>query len=268
MHAETQHGPGVWLLGDLQHPDFAEAVALLQSTAQIGPGLPELIVFVQSRPGAIGAWEIERLRRSAPLAGVVLLVGSWCEGEPRTGKPLPGVERLYWYQFSSWWRRQWALWAAGRCPEWGLPPATEGRSVRNEERVRLAGKVAIETARWDTLAALSDVLQTAGCDAMWVRPAAGQADFCGVCAGIWEGGQLSDAEAEELAAFAAQLRGQHAPVVALLDFPRRDRCAAARRAGAGAVLGKPWLNADLLATLQRLMATEAGVRMPNSTSAA
>jgi AmiR/NasT family two-component response regulator len=45
-----------------------------------------------------------------------------------------------------------------------------------------------------------------------------------------------------------------APVIALADFPRRDRCEAAHRAGAAAAIAKPWLNVDLLSVLQRLVA--------------
>jgi hypothetical protein len=37
--------------------------------------------------------------------------------------------------------------------------------------------------------------------------------------------------------------------VALLDFPRRDCYDLARQIGAAAVLGKPWLNADLVTTV-------------------
>jgi hypothetical protein len=110
--------PNVWLIGDVEHADFAEAVALLRATADMGTGLPELIVVAQSRPGAVGPGVFERLRRSAPMAGIVSLVGSWCEGEMRTGRPAVGVPRLYWYEFASWWRRQVALRTAGRCPEW------------------------------------------------------------------------------------------------------------------------------------------------------
>lgn len=118
MHGATQSGPSVWLVGDVEHPDFAEAAALVRATAIVGPGLPELIVLAQSRPGVIRLREIERLRRSAPLSGEVSLLGSWCEGETRTGKPAAGVRRLYWYEFPSWWRRQLVLHATGRCPDW------------------------------------------------------------------------------------------------------------------------------------------------------
>ena len=67
-----------------------------------------------------------------------------------------------------------------------------------------------------------------------------------VAAGIWDGGQLDDRELENLAAYCRRLRREDAPVAALLDFPRRDRCELAREAGAASVLGKPYLNEELL----------------------
>jgi len=48
------------------------------------------------------------------------------------------------------------------------------------------------------------------------------------------------------------------PVIALADFPRRNRCEVAYKAGAAAVMAKPWLNADLLATLERVMQPGVG----------
>jgi hypothetical protein len=249
--------PSVWLVGEVEHPDFAESVALVRDAADIGPRPPELIVVAQSRPGAFPSPAIERLRRSAPLAGVVALVGSWCEGETRSGRPAAGVARLYWYEFPSWWRRQLALRAAGRCPEWARP---EDFGLRAADcRLEIAdARIAIETTCWETTSAIEDVLQSAGAEAVWVRPGH-NVDLSGVTAGIWEGGQLKDSETERLSAFCAKLAPHQAPVLALLDFPRRDRCEAARRAGAMAVMGTPWLNVDLVATLRqiKLMTTRA-----------
>ncbi|MEX2187531.1 MAG: hypothetical protein WD875_12085 [Pirellulales bacterium] len=252
MHGATTIGPSVWLVGDFEHPDFAKAVPLVRATADVGPALPEVIVVAQSRPGVIRRREIERLRRSAPLAGVVSLLGSWCEGETRTGRPAAGVRRLYWHEFPSWWQRQMVLRAAGRCPDWarGEDRRLMIDDCRFEER---NNRFAIETNCWDTAAALADVLNSVGSETIWLRPGRKDVDLCGVTAGIWEGGQLSDAESERLAAFSARLATQNAPVVALLDFPRRDRCEVARRAGAAAVLGKPWVNVDLMATLRQII---------------
>jgi hypothetical protein len=250
MRRKPPDKPSVWLVGDSEHRDFAEAKALVQSTANVGPGLPELILFAQSRPGVIRTREVERLRRSAPLAGVVALLGSWCEGETRTGRPAVGVPRLYWYEFPSWWRRQLRLRAAGQCPEWARADNCEWRIA---DCGLMSGRVVVETARWETTAAIRDVLRSIGAQAVWSRPASAKSLVNEVAAGIWEGGQLNDAETAQLAEFCARLAVHNAPVIALLDFPRRDRCVVAQQVGATAVLGKPWRNADLVETVSKLV---------------
>jgi len=247
VHLANTIRPQVWLVGDVEHPDFADAVALLHDTAGVGPQPPELIVVAQSRSGAFPSQGIERLRRSAPLAGVVALLGSWCEGETRSGRPVAGVARVYWHEFPSWWRRQLTLRAAGDCPEWARLDNV-GLWTANGGLAFVSARVAIETNCWETAAAIEDVLQSVGAEAIWVRPGR-EAELNDAAVGIWDGGQLNDCEVERLAAFCAKLEPQHAPVLALLDFPRRDRCKAARSAGAAAVMGKPWLNVDLVATL-------------------
>src|SRR4051812_25178310 len=112
--------PAVQLIGEVDHPDFREAVGLLRSNAQfaLADASPELIVVAQTRPDLICSDELNQLRRATPLARIVALLGSWCEGETRTGRPCPGVRRLYWYEFPAWWRRQLQLRAANRCPDW------------------------------------------------------------------------------------------------------------------------------------------------------
>ena len=68
-------------------PDFAAAMQELEAR----DGDPELIVLAQSWPGQFSPKQIERLRRLAPLARVDELLGSWCEGETRTGRPPGGT---------------------------------------------------------------------------------------------------------------------------------------------------------------------------------
>ena len=248
MQFNMPHGPKVWLVGDLQHRDFCESVALLRRTADVGPGSPEVIIAAESRPGTIRHREIERLRRGAPLAAVISLCGSWCEGELRTGRPLAGTTRLYWYEFPSWWRRQLELHASGRCPEWAGADDCGWRVADGGSW----GRVVVAAGSCDTFDALADVLRQAKLTAKWIRPSREFSVNEPICAGIWGGGQLSDAEANRLERFCARVRLSGAPVIALLDFPRCDRCDMARAAGAAAVLGKPWRNADLVATLEHV----------------
>src|SRR4051794_23788022 len=97
--------PAVRVVGEVDHPDFREAIDLLRSESLLIRGAetpPELIVVAQSRPDAICSDRLNVLRRAAPLSGIVALLGSWCEGETRTGRPWPGVHRLYWYEFATW----------------------------------------------------------------------------------------------------------------------------------------------------------------------
>jgi hypothetical protein len=249
MHGSKSSKPVIWLIGDVEHRDFADAVSLLKSTASIGSGEPELIVVAQSHPGTFRERELNRLRRSAPLAGVVSLLGSWCEGETRTGRPLSNALRLYWYEFSSWWQRQLHLRSTGSCPKWA-------GEIQHQQPARdglLGTNVGISAATFDTVAAIGDAIHSAKGRFAWWRE--NQPMDCGrsVDAGVWIGGQLNDAEASRLASFCAQLAQQDAPVVALFDFPRQDRLQAALEAGAASVLGMPWRNDDLTDELRRAL---------------
>ena len=257
-----------WFLGDAAHADFAEVVdavrtgtqrtvffadardATAAASADFPP--PELIIIAQSRPGTISLSNVESLRRRFPLPGVISLLGSWCEGESRTGRPIPGVERFYWHEFPGWWQRQMARRAAGRCADWARLGTVDKASrpyLQNDEK-EPRGLVVINTPRWETADALADLLQSAGYASVWHLNGRPAPQVRGAVAGIWEGGQMDDHEADDLASFCGQLSRDAAPVVALLDFPRHDGVERARRLGAAAVLGKPWMNAELVAALE------------------
>jgi CheY-like chemotaxis protein len=252
--ATPRNFPSVKLIGEVDHPDFREAIGLLCSDAPIpiAQASPELIVVAQTRPDVICSNELNYLRRAVPLAGIVALLGSWCEGETRTGRPWLGIQRLYWYEFPAWWRRQLQLRAANRCPDWARPSVQLPRPNQQREprrRRTSSGLIVLRTPKRDNADALADALNQAGHSTTWQRHDRARSHTRGALAGIWDGGQLSDAENVDLAAFCTQMSRDRAPVVALLDFPRRDCVDRAYEAGASAVLGKPYLNSDLLATL-------------------
>ncbi len=258
--------PDVLLLGAYGHADFAEVVGLPQASVRVSAAAtadealerlaggavgPELIILAQDRPGVVPAADVERLRHAAPLAGIIAVAGSWCEGELRTGRPLSGVRRLYWHEFAPWWQQQVSRRAAGLAPDWAGPATVElTESLADETReLRLSpGAVVLRTSRWDTADALADALGTAGLATVWEAPGGQSSRVWGAVGGIWEGGQLSRREERDLRSFRERL-GRSTPVVALLDFPRHDSVRQARAAGADIVLGKPWRNADLLQSL-------------------
>jgi DNA-binding NarL/FixJ family response regulator len=259
------HDPSVLVVGDAEHAELRSAVDLLRETACVSVAShaeqaaadlaqaaqpPELVVLAQSRPGTVHPRALRRLEQLAPLAGVVALLGSWCEGQARSSRPTGGVQRLYWYDFAIWWARQLAHRRAGRGPDWARPE--EG--ARNEDReASRNGFILLSTAEWETATALADELASQGYATAW-QPPGRRVVHHGATAGIWEGGQLDDREASRLTAFCRQLAREDAPVVALLDFPRHNRCRCALEAGASVVLGKPWLGVDLVGALERITA--------------
>jgi CheY-like chemotaxis protein len=254
--------PAVKLVGEVVHSDFREAIELLRRSARIADteSLPELVVVAQSRPDVIGVEQVKQLQRAAPLAGIVGLLGSWCEGETRTGRPWPGIHRVYWYEFPAWWRRQLQLRAASRCPDWARP-ATHLSRLSDPGRSRpRSGLIVLRTPQCDNADALADVLNQAGYSTAWQRYPRARTHTRGALAAIWDGGQLSDAESADLAEFCAQMSHDGAPVVAILDFPRRDCVDRAYALGAAGVLGKPYLNADLLTSLESSAATSHRAR--------
>src|SRR4051812_24966692 len=102
--------PSIWISGDWREPVFEEAVAWLRARADCqcfdSPGemsigetagrYPQAIVLTQSRPGRLSVKHVERLHAIEPLARLIVLTGPWCEGEQRSGRPVPGVTRIAW----------------------------------------------------------------------------------------------------------------------------------------------------------------------------
>ena len=195
------------LVGAVDHPDFRTAIELIRAGSRpvrAGEVPPELVVVAQSRPGTVGDRELESLRRVAPLAGIVALLGSWCEGETRTGRPWPGVQRLYWYEFPAWWQRQMVLRAAGRCPDWARPGNSELSSCEPGSPRARHGLIILRTPHRDAAHALSDVFNQAGYCTAWQPPGRPRPFIRGAVAGVWDGAQLDVREAADLAMFCAK----------------------------------------------------------------
>ena len=265
----------VCLLGDWELREFAAATAEitaahdwlhmadLEAACEILDDCqqsPELIFLAQPQPGLYRQAEIDRLQRLLPLTRLVVVAGSWCEGELRTGTPPDGVIRLYWYEFASWWRAAVGRRDAGICPLWSLPldhpQAGRWSSVRvliSQITPKLSVLIdATDYAAYETLsAALGEFAITSSCS--WN----GQRDLTlkrpTVNAGIWDGGQLGEREAVQLTQFCNKIDG---PVVALLDFPRVEHLEQTRAAGAVAVFAKPYVVEELVQTFEQSVKKE------------
>ena len=260
--------PVVLAIGDLDRTEFSEAAASLARGVQLvrATGIqqaiesfsledvhPDVIVLAQAWPGQFSLADVDRLRQAAPLTRIIGLLGSWCEGEARSGAPWPGVPRIYWHQWPVRWRTELARHATGVCPAWGQP-------VTFTEEERLLLPVNEMDSRQGTVAlSCHDPAVEA-----WLSAALGAQDYScvaitgslstrirGVDAALWEEHACDAAEVEDLKRLVAALAP--APVLALLSFPRAEDCERTLSGGAVAILSKPLLLGDLFAELERVL---------------
>jgi hypothetical protein len=129
---------------------------------------------------------------------------------------------------------------------------------RLKTRNRPLGLIRLRVADRSTAGALAEVLNHAGYATIWNPIGQPNSIVRGAAAGIWDGGQLDERELRDLANFCGLLSRDAAPVLALLDFPRADRVDVARQLGA-IVLGKPWINADLIALIDELAGCDTNI---------
>jgi hypothetical protein len=135
----------ILLIGDTQRGEFREACAALAQCGRVAAfaeiesaaeslraadGTVDLVVIAQTYPGQFSAAAIDRLRRLCPVARVVGLLGTWCEGETRTGRPWPGSVRVYWHQWPARADRELRCLSRGQASVWSLPA-----TATDEERL-------------------------------------------------------------------------------------------------------------------------------------
>lgn len=268
------HDISILVVGDLEGDEFRDVPAAFEVLAP-NPRLfvascpreaeawlergeaPACIVVAQAYPGQYSSEAVGRLWSRAPLSRLVALLGSWCEGEARSGQPWPGALRVYWHQWSARAPRCLAQLAAGRCGPWTLPPtATDeerwAADVGGAEGPKLVGLVAIHTPHAAMAEWLSDACRRIGCATVWAGPCR-PAHIAGARAALFDATDLGHREAEQLARFASRVAP--APVIALIDFPRFEDWRRAERCGAAAVLSKPTSVEDLWWQLRRLRGT-------------
>lgn len=248
-------------IGNWRASEFAAVEALARAPTVITIGeactllctlaiAPELILIAQPRPGDVCQPDVDRLQRLAPLTRIVVVAGTWCEGELRTGRPPTGVVRIYWYELASWWQAAERRVAAGLSPAWSasLDHPQAGRYVVECQPSDLP-PTAIHADDYSVFESFVD----AGVPAIWTRgEIAADAK-----AGIFDAGQLSERERERLQAFCRKVDG---PVIVLVDFPRGEHFVEALSLGASAVFAKPYIVDEVCGALR----ARHSVRIPGS----
>lgn len=258
--------PSVLLIGAIEFHEFDEAVRWLRAHTQLDivptvaaaiqrsesqQAFWHTVVIAQSRPGELSQQEIDRLSRAMPLTHLVALLGSCCEGELRSGRPWPGVVRVYWHQFAA--RAASELRMDITATSWQMQ-----RTASDAERADHAlpgpphpadGLIAICTRQAVFFDALASVCRIAGYATVWTSPEKWWS-VQGAVAVLWHGHLRTADELQQLQQVAT--RSRPARVIALLGFPRHDDAQRAAAAGAATVLSIPFLLPDLWNTLREV----------------
>ena len=255
--------PSVWLIGDGDHRDFAEARRWLEKATQLrrfpnivaaiaAEGSPEAVILAQARPGRITGRQVHQLYRRVPLARLIGLVGSLGEGEVRSGTPLAGVTRIYWHQAALRLPKELGLNAAvtgdngakGNKSQWRPHSPSDIEALLQHvvavRRKRLRSEaVAVHThshAAWHSLRA---ALLQGGYRSVWERGLL-SAEHSTIAYRLVDGWQSLPKEFVELPTL---------PTVLLMNFPRLEDFERARLVGVDIIIAQPLLNADLFDAL-------------------
>lgn len=245
---------GLAALADLIDAESPEAAVAGGAAGLADQSTPALAMLVADRPARFTSADAVLLSQTWPLMPIVSVASSLVDGRRRSGPPLPGIEEVPWHDLPGrcgWWL---AALDAGFPTSLGMP-ATSRREERLLESIGGlqpdAGKAAsaapfstilapveisVAAARADDLEGLCDLLAVAGHRVVNRQLGRPQIDESADTL-VWDVGDLVAGDLEWLRLLAAN---RPELFIVLLDsFPRGDSVAAALRAGAAAVLGRP-----------------------------
>jgi len=216
----------------------------------------EAIIFAQARQGQVCAATVERMHATAPLARLILLLGSWCEGDSRASQTPAGMLRVYWHQFIARAQREW-LQTNEPAGMWTLSRT----AMDNDQLLHTAdqlppqrsGLIAIHAESLITYECLAEMCGVGGWSTIWLAPRQ-PIHLQRASVLLWDMPQSVEADFQAWQSQHEQLRP--AASVILVGFPRSADVENLREAGAAAVLAKPLVIADLLSVLD--CATRSG----------
>jgi len=216
---------------------------------------PGIVVFSQPRRDFYDAADVQRLVERLPMAYLVSLEGSWCEGASRSGHPYQGLQRFSWHQFQP--RMADLLGRAVRTA--GNRTETENERAVAASRHALpagSGLLGIVARTLVTYEALGHACRQAGYRTTWLRT--GTVDVpLGLRAIVADAEDVSDAE-RLLAGLPEQ--AEMIPRVVLAGFPRLTDVERLSADGRTRVVAKPFRLHDLLWSLADCIETAAPAR--------
>ena len=259
----------ILITGDYWHDDFRDFVTQFNSPVtmipqeQIGSAGSlqnfDLVILAESRRGQMDRKTVETLQKSLPTSPMVSLLGSWCEGEQRSGDAIPGVVRVYWHQWEGRYKDFLNALSEDKVANWALPAtanesdriqaAVPAESERNLQRPHFLsqtspGMIGVSTRKRESYEMLADAVSTSDWNAFWIEqsslPASRMPEFRVICI-------EADSVSDEIERRVSQFKKAYpmVPIIAVLNFPRVDDAYNAQSMGIHRVVSKPFQLVDL-----------------------
>ena len=261
----------VLLTGEYWHHDFSGLIAdancsatlreiesILKNGSAREPRY-QVVVIAQPRRGQFEAKKLEQLAEQFAHIPIVLLCGSWCEGETRSGSPVAGIIRIYWHQWRGRFQNFQRQLRTHRIGCWHLPRIASLSDQIQADNFKIDSetvlpKIGISTLNHETFSMLSEVLGKT--NSVWIAPSdcdeLRQSDFSVICVEANSLTQQTVQRIEEL-----QLHFPVTPLVLVLNFPRRSEFQLAARLGIFEIVSKPFQLSDLRIAVQRVTSSHA-----------
>ena len=226
--------------------DCTSAVQYLKSH----PSGIDLVIVAERWPGEHAHTELDRVQRAAPLARLLAVGSSWCEGQARSGTPWPGMLHKVWHSWLTHWETDLIRCSQRELPSFGLPivanehERTLFRCFPPQAKDRL---IAISSQREDMADMLVTACRDQGYATVWLDPHH-PLRIEGPNAILWEGSPDCLDTLQKI-----HTRYRQAPLIALLDFPRIEDIKRATDMGAAEILPKPTYLEDLFHRLDSLL---------------
>ncbi len=262
-------GIRILVSGDYWHNDFRRLLSESDAVITLVPlaNLPsfdfegsrfDLIVFAQTRRDQIEGEAVDQLRRKLSGVPIVNLLGSWCEGETRSGDPLTGVLRVYWHQWTGRYANFLSQLHVDGVTDWNLP-LTANIADRIESGVlsvrrngcepggHVVGISAVNRGDFDML---RDAVVALGWTALWLErviETGGTPDSRMPDVNMVAGQSLSVDLKERIDSL--ETKFPQTPKILVLNFPRTHEEEEARDMGVCAIVSKPYELQDLQAAI-------------------
>ncbi len=252
----------ILVTGDFWHSDFQKIISKFDVPVTLVPFAKvetvvdqnyDLVILAQSRRDQFLQGEVEELVGNFPSVPVVGLLGSWCEGESRSGTPYPGVIRIYWHQWEGRYSQFVEQLENSGITSWHAPRTSTisdrivAQAIRQDVSIG-SGYIGVSAWTRSEYEMLDDAIASFGWRSRWVErsiwDAAASATVLVMCV-------VADSWTAELEKRIDWLSSEipDVPFVLLLNYPRQSDSEAILAAGISVVISKPFELQDLKAAI-------------------